>query len=371
MVEGNSISAAFTALWRGLSGDEFSAEIAAGLLSDKQIDVMQRARFAPPLRALVGARKQAVDNALLKCLRSGSITEYRLDSSNVSWDDGLLKRFLAGEKTAEENEDSDDPSLIPWQKRWKIINKVRAKNTKTCYKAEINEVVETEKLNADLFDSGNKMPIIVSLGAGFDTRCNCNCNCTSKGENQRIEFRANWLRVDRKCVQQRAELICRSHDCRSCVFLTGDVAAHSTFEKIKKLLLQQVHSHHHSKTQPEGNENGIDRQELNTATKNHIIWLAEGLLEYLQPNFASRMLNLITSAQRELSRRYGFRGSLIVPLLAQSIDAPMTEHYGACFGWKWSDVEQLRKSLKEFGWEIPVTVERNDYIWGEVLEASW
>ena len=57
-MEGNAISAAFTALWRGLDGDTLSARVAVDLLNTEQKEVMRRARFAPALRALVSAREK-------------------------------------------------------------------------------------------------------------------------------------------------------------------------------------------------------------------------------------------------------------------------------------------------------------------------
>ena len=45
-MKGNSISAVFTSLWRGLDYDANSADIAVELLSSDQLATMQRARFA-------------------------------------------------------------------------------------------------------------------------------------------------------------------------------------------------------------------------------------------------------------------------------------------------------------------------------------
>ena len=75
-MEGNAISAAFTALWRGLDDDKNSANIATDILNQEQIDVMQRAQFAPALQALVKARGDAVDSVLLKLVSSDNNDTY-------------------------------------------------------------------------------------------------------------------------------------------------------------------------------------------------------------------------------------------------------------------------------------------------------
>ena len=93
-MEGNAISAAFTALWRGLDDDKNSANIAIDILSQEQIDVMQRAHFAPALQALVKARGDAVDSALYKLLSFDNN-----DTSNIfpKTSDQIFQAFLLGD----------------------------------------------------------------------------------------------------------------------------------------------------------------------------------------------------------------------------------------------------------------------------------
>ena len=90
-MEGNAISAAFTALWRGLDDDKNSANIAIDILSQEQIEVMKRARFAPALQALVKARGDAVDYALLKLISVNNIDSYNIFPKQA---DQVFQAFL-------------------------------------------------------------------------------------------------------------------------------------------------------------------------------------------------------------------------------------------------------------------------------------
>ena len=115
-MEGNAISAAFTALWRGLDGDELSARVAVDLLKTDQVEVMRRARFAPALRALVGAREKAVN----QCLRSACYGAQPADYTVLeNADDELFAQCLRGESDTSGGKEG----RMDWDLRWELIDK--------------------------------------------------------------------------------------------------------------------------------------------------------------------------------------------------------------------------------------------------------
>ena len=61
---------------------------------------------------------------------------------------------------------------------------------------------------------------------------------------------------------------------------------------------------------------------------------------------------------------------LIIPFLGESIDRPMKEHYGARFGWKFSNLLTLKAILKNNGWVDDNHGKEDDEIfkWGNLLQ---
>ena len=93
-MEGNAISAAFTALWRGLDHDQLSANIAMEILNQQQLDVMYVAKFAPALQALVKARGEAVDVGLLKVLDVNANNDDTIKAIFPRKSDLMFENFL-------------------------------------------------------------------------------------------------------------------------------------------------------------------------------------------------------------------------------------------------------------------------------------
>lgn len=307
-MEGNAISAAFTALWRGLDGDELSARVAVDLLKTDQVEVMRRARFAPALRALVGAREKAVN----QCLRSACYGAQPADYTVLeNADDELFAQCLRGESDTSGGKEG----RMDWDLRWELIDK-QMQNKVSC----IEDSSSAVHLPAEAVKKSKV--VVVSLGAGLDMRCQHSC-LNIEGEEA-----VAWLRVDRECVQVHARSYCQVLGCQKCSFINGDVAAKSTCKKIL---------HYLKNYEP-----------------HRVVWLAEGLVEYLKPRLQKKMLELISNVQGQLP---GVEGELVVALLGKSINKPMKLHYGAQFGWKFTSINEVEVLLtEELGWNcVPRT----------------
>lgn len=325
MKGGNAISAAFTALWRGLGGDELSADIASSILAQKHLSTMRTGRFAPALRALVGARAYDVDTALLALLDGGQDQAKSSPCANV--DAAVFAQYLAGDSSA-------DP--IAWEQRWEYLDRKNDLQTlSTVHAKEASSDGEAVVARHVPMRLPQGRHVVVSLGSGFDVRCQENSfgACSA------------WIRVDRAVVQQCAIECCRlSRGCQKCAFIEGDVCATSTGDKILKCLAPR--------SKEESDSHG-------TST----IWLAEGLMEYLKPEQQRSVLQVISRVQAQLNGV----GYLIFPILDDNIEQPLRDHYGAQFGWKFSDLDRLRALLTDEGWRVKET---KAMVWGSILEAS-
>ena len=114
-MEGNAISAAFTALWRGLDHDQLSANIAMEILNQQQLDVMYVAKFAPALQALVKARGEAVDVGLLKVLDINANNDDTIKAIFPRKSDLMFENFLIDKNNEEENDDGSNNKKQQWK----------------------------------------------------------------------------------------------------------------------------------------------------------------------------------------------------------------------------------------------------------------
>ena len=86
-------------------------------------------------------------------------------------------------------------------------------------------------------------------------------------------------------------------------------------------------------------------------------------MEYLKPEQQRSVLQVISRVQAQLNGV----GYLIFPILDDNIEQPLRDHYGAQFGWKFSDLDRLRALLTDEGWRVKET---KAMVWGSILEAS-
>ena len=354
-MKGNSISAAFTALWRGLDYDANSADIAVELLSNDQLVVMQRARFAPALQALVKARGHAVDVALMKILNVGEIDETTEALEKTSWEsDAFFRGLLGGEK----HDDQGD-----WEQRWKYIHSQRQQQKNadsTINESTMKEMSFKGYSTNDQNESYGKvdLPIVISLGSGFDVRC----------QHSFFKDKCNWVKLDRECIQEKCKYYCfQKFKCTCCKYIVGDASGQMTFKNIKAALTEYV----------------TRIVQMDNLCRIKLIWMAEGLFEYLKPKQQRATISHISSVTIALLQHFNriasdlssenknlqgkISGYLLAPLLSKSIDRPMRETYGASFGWKFSAVQTLRDRLKFDGWARGCSEDRDTFTWGTLL----
>ena len=410
--EGNAASAQFTALWRGLSTrDPHSAKIAAQLLDKNQKNKAKRAPYAPAIRALIGARSRVVDLALLRAFGVAEDSFYETLATAEHSDEKLFEKMLGGDHSAD---------MQAWDDRWKAIDEA-------CHdKFESWEDLGTILLKADNEPAeflNEKRNIVVSLGSGFDVRC-CQRYVAEHFDNVDHKYRerfplsimslsdltaeltkrhiniygmdgniatknlmiqrlkvdlerekrklstseykskvkkegeksikfgefANWLRVDRRSIQQIAPHFCKQFDCFKCAFVSGDVCALSSADKIFNTLRTNL----------------AKRKSTDPAC---IVWLVEGLMEYLKYSQQSELLRSITHVQSKLeSTAENCYGRLVIPLLSPAIEKFMKYFYNTRFWWKCSDLGESIGLLKTLGW---VCEEPRPFPWGHLLEATF
>eukprot|EP00944_MAST-04C_sp_MAST-4C-sp1_P009406 g9406.t1 len=349
-MKGNSISAVFTSLWRGLDYDANSADIAVELLSSDQLATMQRARFAPALQALVKARGHAVDAALMKILTVGKTDETTEALEKTSWEsDAFFEGLLGGEK-------QDDQGK--WEQSWKYIHSQRQqqKNVESTIKETSFGGYSTHGQNENY--GKVDLPIVISLGSGFDVRC----------QHSFFKDKCNWVKLDRECIQEKCKYYCfQKFKCTCCKYIVGDASGQMTFKNIKAALTEYV----------------TRIVQMDNLCRIKLIWMAEGLFEYLKPKQQRATISHISSVTNALIQHFDrtlsdFSGEnkdsqgkiscyLLVPLLSKSIDRPMSQTYGASFGWKFSAVQTLRDRLKFDGWARGCSEDRDTFTWGTLL----
>ena len=384
-MEGNAISAAFTALWRGLDHDQLSANIAMEILNQQQLDVMYVAKFAPALQALVKARGEAVDVGLLKVLDINANNDDTIKAIFPRKSDLIFESFLIDRNNEEENDDGSNNKKQQWKNRWEYIlkNNKNEKDNNNNNNNNDNNNNNNNTIQNQGYDNYN-LPILISLGSGFDVRCQKDLFCN----------KCNFLRIDRECVQEKCKYIfVETFKCKNlnCNFIHGDVSGKPTFKKIRSLLIEYINNN------LKNNVNNVK-----------IIWLAEGLFEYLKSKQQKTTISLIVSLTKELmyhfqpqqqqqqmqninnkddgdddnnnnnknnnnyttNKNLKIQSHLIIPFLGESIDRPMKEHYGARFGWKFSNLLTLKAILKNNGWVDDNHGKEDDEIfkWGNLLQ---
>lgn len=129
-----------------------------------------------------------------------------------------------------------------------------------------------------------------------------------------------------------------------------------------------------------------------------LIWLAEGLFEYLKSKQQIKTIELITSVTKELIQHFqnknktagnnmGFNvtttntddnneknivieNHIVIPFLGKAIDIPLKEHYGARFGWKFSNLEIFKDILNRNDWidDNNGKEEEEQFAWGNLLQ---
>eukprot|EP00750_Incisomonas_marina_P002169 INCI12124.1.p1 GENE.INCI12124.1~~INCI12124.1.p1 ORF type:complete len:450 (+),score=70.99 INCI12124.1:181-1530(+) len=343
---------------------ELSGIIAETVLTEKHLETMRIATFAPPIRALVAARAAVLDPYLVDF-----IARHRGRETNSNDDliphggkaDTEFCAYLGGCEAL----DSDGLEDQSWDARWaRLLQRNKAtKCAQPRMHARHASVVSCESTPV----AGEPASVtVISLGAGFEARC-----CSAM-----FEKTARWVRVDRAAVQQAASAFCAGVGCGRCLFVEGDVAARSTFQEIAAMLLEKVeYRRRRNKVSP------------SSATSSTILWLAEGLIEYLKPNVLHAMLRGISSAQARLSKAAAYdsddegsqadmmtagnavlEGHLVIPLLQAPVDE-LKRRYNACFKWLYPDPASLRRELEDLGWrcEQPWT----SYSWGLLVTATW
>jgi O-methyltransferase involved in polyketide biosynthesis len=160
---------------------------------------------------------------------------------------------------------------------------------------------------------------------------------------------------------------CRHASC-GCDFLEGDVQARGIFVKVRKALQQWL----------------LTAKPDCGCTEHCVVWLAEGLLEYLTVAQQDKMLTMLSAAHAQLEgclkaqttahandhvEEGGprtspvLRGRLILPLLSPRI----RDMRGMRFGWKFSDSRHVCELLEQGGWRV---LHATEHCWGTLVEAE-
>jgi hypothetical protein len=175
-----------------------------------------------------------------------------------------------------------------------------------------------------------------------------------------------------------------------CVKCAGDVAAKSTMQRLSHTLQkwhrqQRQHMQHMQRALAEASSSSSPIAPSSSSTV--VVWLAEGLVEYLSIPQQDRLLCLMSKVQklhndfcRDLQTARGdgdddddstvtetesskASGRLVLPLLSPTLG----QLYGMKFGWKFSDIPHVVELLQTQGWS---QVTARQFLWGTLVQAT-